>query len=88
MAPARDESLRTLGNLSLLSSKFNTSIRYAPWATKKAGVRNRHGLERYARGLETLADDLERADWDEIAIRERGERLAEQVLGVWPFPTA
>lgn len=82
----RDQELRKLGNLSLLSSSLNTSIRDADWRTKKAGRNGRHGLDRYAQGLETLAPDLHLDTWDESTIRARGERLAGQALAVWPFP--
>jgi len=87
-ARIRDETLRKLGNLSLLSSKLNTSIRDADWATKKVGRGRSHGLDRYASGLETLAEDLALPVWDEATIRARGDRLAKQALIVWPHPAA
>jgi hypothetical protein len=85
-ARQRDDALRKLGNLSLLSSTLNTSIRDAAWADKKAGRGKGHGLDRFASGLETLAADLAVEVWDEAAIRSRGERLATQATKVWPMP--
>ena len=86
-ADDRDQALRKLGNMSLLSSRLNTSIRDASWATKKAGTGSRHGLDHYAQGLDTLGPDLQLAVWDEGAIEARGERLAKQALKVWPLPS-
>lgn len=85
-AAERDEALHKLGNLSLLSSTLNTSIRDADWQTKKAGTGRQHGLDRYATGLETLVEDLALASWDVEEIGRRGERLAGQALDIWPFP--
>jgi hypothetical protein len=80
----RDGALRKLGNLSLLSTSLNISIRDADWATKKAGSKGKHGLLRYASGLDTLAPDLALDEWNEGTIRARGARLAQQALLVWP----
>lgn len=85
-AEERDQALRKMGNLSLLSSRLNTSIRDADWSTKKAGKGNRHGLSHYAAALETLGTDLQLPAWDEAAIGARGRRLAQQALAVWPRP--
>jgi hypothetical protein len=83
-AQAREAALRKVGNLSLLSASLNISIRDANWAVKKAGSRDKHGLVRYAAGLETLAPDLALDEWNEGTIRDRGARLAKQALLVWP----
>ncbi|HYC57040.1 MAG TPA: DUF262 domain-containing HNH endonuclease family protein [Candidatus Binatia bacterium] len=86
-AHRRDQALRKLGNLSLLSTKLNTSIRDGAWEIKKNGSKGRHGLQHYASSLETLAPYLSRSVWDDSAIYERGRWLAEQALRVWPFPS-
>jgi len=82
----RDQVLRKLGNLSLLSSSLNSSIRDGDWPTKKSGKGKRHGLSQYAAGLDTLAEDLSNETWAESDIRSRGQRLAEQAIQVWPYP--
>ena len=83
----RDQVLRKLGNLSLLSSSLNSSIRDSDWQTKKSGKGKRHGLDRYAAGLETLAEDLPNETWTESHIHARGQRLAEQAIRIWPHPS-
>lgn len=84
-ARERDQALRKLGNLSILSARLNISVRDAAWRDKKKGQGKQHGLERYAGGLETLADALKQAEWDEARIADRGNRLADWALKVWPF---
>lgn len=88
LARARDGAVRKLGNLTLLSSKLNNSVRDADWARKKSGSDRRAGLERYAVGTEIFDEDLRRDTWDERAIGERAERLAAHSVGprAWPMP--
>lgn len=83
-ARERDQALRKLGNLSLLSSTLNTAIRDSNWERKRNGTEKRHGLKKYAAGLETLGADLKLDEWNEATIRARGVRLAKHALQVWP----
>ncbi|HRE91033.1 MAG TPA: DUF1524 domain-containing protein, partial [Myxococcota bacterium] len=83
----RDEAVRKLGNLSILSSTLNVTIRDASWADKCNGVGKKAGLKHYASGLETLSPALQKSVWDEAAIHERGSWLAQQALEVWPYPS-
>ena len=85
-ARERDHTLLKLGNLSLLSSSLNSSIRDGDWQTKKTGKGSRHGLLHYAQGLETLTDDLNSDVWNEDLIRSRGVRFSEQAIQVWSHP--
>lgn len=85
-ARERDQALRKLGNMTLLSAALNRDIRDAAWQRKLSGTKQHGGLRRYGRGLEIFDAELQREEWDEAAIRERGERLAEHALQVWPHP--
>ena len=85
-AEERDQVLRKLGNLTLLSSKLNTSIRDAAWLRKKEGSGGRAGLNRYGGGLEIFDQDLRQEVWDEERIDARGRRLAEHALGTEAWP--
>jgi hypothetical protein len=88
-ADRRDQALRTLGNLTLLSSQLNTSIRDSAWAAKKSGTAERSGLLRYGAGLDIFDPDLDHDEWTVELIGERGRRLAGlAVTEVWPYPDA
>ncbi len=79
----RDETLLTLGNLAIITSSLNSSIRDANWRTKKAGVGSKDGLLKNAAGLETLADYLKLDEWNEGHIYERAEWLFGHAADIW-----
>ena len=79
----RDETLLTLGNLAIITSSLNASIRDANWKTKKQGSGTRDGLLKYAVGLETLSDFLKLDEWNEDHIYERAEWLYEHAADIW-----
>ena len=75
----RDIMLNTLGNLTLITGKFNSSLQNAAWATK------RPELLTYAKLNLTQYFHGEAANtWDEAAIRARTEHLFGQLLKIWP----
>jgi hypothetical protein len=68
--------LHALGNLSLTA--YNTELSNSAFATKQAELAKSHiDLNHHFVGL---------AAWDGEAIRQRGQQLAEQVVGIWPRP--
>ncbi len=80
----RNRKLLTLGNLTIITQALNTSIRDADWETKKAGRgADKAGLKKYAEGIDTFSDYLERPVWDETAIAERAGFLSAQAVKVW-----
>ena len=79
----RDWMLLTMGNLAIITSSLNTSIRDADWKTKKMGAGSREGLLKYAVGLETLSDYLKLDEWNEEHIYERAEWLFEHASDIW-----
>lgn len=82
-AEARDRTLQTLGNLTIITQALNASVRDADWKTKKEGKGDKGGLRKYADGIETLSDFLDREEWNEQAISERAEYLAKKAIAVW-----
>ena len=79
----RDWMLLTLGNLAIITSSLNASIRDANWNTKKNGTGTKDGLMKYAVGLETLSDFLKYDEWNEDHITERAEWLYEHAADIW-----
>jgi hypothetical protein len=76
----RDHIIHTLGNLTLTTSKLDIELSNRPWNEKLAALETSSAL---ALNREVLAH---RQPWDEAAIRQRGERLAERALAIWPGP--
>ena len=75
----RNRMIHTMGNLTLVSQRLNTALSNAPWDQKQLT------LDRYA--VLHLNKDLTLnapPTWDESAIAERGKRLYEAAIKVWP----
>ncbi len=79
----RNRTLLTLGNLAIITSSLNSSIRDSDWATKKNGRGEKKGLKHYSAGVETLGDFLDEAEWNETNIKNRANYLAEKALSIW-----
>jgi uncharacterized protein DUF262/uncharacterized protein DUF1524 len=73
---ARNLSLQTLGNLTLLNKYLNPAASHGSFQTKLHEYKNSVlRLNRYFDGLQT---------WDEDSIRERGKALASMISAIWP----
>lgn len=85
----RNDALKTLGNLAIITQGLNSSVSNAPWDVKKKGreaqgrTRAKPGLESSAAGLRTMERPLAAEVWDETAIAERAEELAAVTNEVW-----
>ncbi len=85
----RNDALKTLGNLAIITQGLNSSVSNAPWDVKKKGreaqgrTRAKPGLESSAAGLRTMERPLAAEVWDETAIAERAEELAAVANEVW-----
>lgn len=79
----RNRTLLTLGNLAIITSSLNSSIRDSDWDTKKNGRGDKKGLKQYSAGLEILGNFLDEADWDEKTIQNRADYLAEKAVSIW-----
>ena len=77
----RNQLVHTIGNLTLLNSKLNSSVSNNPWPEKKAE------FLKYA--VLNLNGELMNAErWDDEVIRERSKTLAGLVTKCWPGPDA
>ena len=76
---ARDEAVKELGNLTLVTGRLNASLSNAPWCEKKE-ILSKHTTLRL--NWELLEDPPD--TWNEQTIRERSRRLAEVAAEIWP----
>jgi uncharacterized protein with ParB-like and HNH nuclease domain len=79
----RNAALMTIGNLTIIPSSLNSSIRDSNWEIKKNGNINRPGLIQYASGLETFSQYLSEVIWDESKINDRANFLFEKAKIIW-----
>ena len=79
----RDRKLLTLGNLAIITHSLNASIRDANWTVKKQGKGEKDGLANCASGLATMYNVLNKNEWSEPDIEERGNWLADKAIKVW-----
>lgn len=79
----RDLLILTFGNLAMITSGLNNTIRNYDWATKLIGKNNKPGLKDFAGGLATIQPYLDLCCWDEDAIFNRAEDLANKSLTKW-----
>ena len=71
--------IHSIGNLTLVTRKLNSSMSNGPWQGKRAGLQQHSVL--------LLNNELvSQPSWDEEAIRSRSRRLAKLVLERWPGP--
>ena len=76
---ARDQAVRELGNLTLVTGKLNSSLSNAPWHQKRETLANHTTLRL---NWELLEDKPE--VWNEETIGERSLRLAQVATQIWP----
>jgi Protein of unknown function DUF262/Protein of unknown function (DUF1524) len=77
----RDHLLHTLGNLTLTTSKLDIELSNKPWPEKLVQIGNASSLALNRDVTTRYADN-----WDETTIRNRGGRLADVLIEVWPGP--
>jgi hypothetical protein len=75
----RDKRVHVTGNLTLVTSRLNSSLSNAAWPKKRGELKNRSQLLVNQR----LCDHEE---WNEKLIDERSAELAGYVLDTWPGP--
>ncbi len=76
---ARDQAVKEIGNLTLVTGKLNASLSNAPWKEKIEALR-RHTTLRLNWELLEQPPEI----WNEETIRERSEKLATLATEIWP----
>jgi len=77
----RRSLIHVLGNLTLVTKNFNSSLSNSAWMSKRKSL-PQHSLLLMNSRLAALDT------WDESAIRARGLQLAEMIADRWPGPEA
>lgn len=80
-ADQRDKLVHTLGNLTLLTGRLNSSVSNGPWQGKRASLKDHDVLILNRKLLESAQHD-----WSNEAIRARTRDLIEVIIRVWPVP--
>ena len=75
----RNEAIETIGNLTLITNRLNSSISNGPWEERREDLHNHSSL---FLNRTLLANAPE--DWDEAAIESRSQLLAQKILQIWP----
>lgn len=84
----RAKSVYMLGNMTLLTSSLNTSLRNYVYPQKIEGDFRKLGIRKYADLLITKEvlntfDNVDRT-WDERKIQERTKLLHSEIVSIWP----
>lgn len=94
-AAQRDRLLNTIGNLTVLTGRLNSSLSNRPWTDAeadglreggKAGLGKRSLLQDHSLLMLNKEIVAHAGAWTDDDIRARGERMAQLVCETWPRP--
>lgn len=77
----RDYLIQTIGNLTLLTTKLNSSVSNGPWASK-SGELTKHDVLLINKHVQELGTHT----WDEELIKSRTTSIIQSVMQIWPVP--
>lgn len=77
----RDRVVQELGNLTLVTQALNSKVSNASWAVKRSHLQSVNDVL-----LTNEALRLAGEEWNEQLIKQRTDRLIDQILRVWPVP--
>ena len=75
----REQVIETLGNLTLLNGRLNSSISNASWGVKRSAIQESDNLFLNRRLLEESSNE-----WTEDDITRRGEWMYSIIVDIWP----
>ena len=75
----RNDLIHTIGNLTLVTQKLNSSLSNSAWKTKRDALLTHSVMNMNS---ELLNESL----WDEISIRSRSRSMAKLIAEHWPGP--
>jgi uncharacterized protein with ParB-like and HNH nuclease domain len=74
----RNRKLKTLGNLTLVTKRLNSTMQNSAWSDKKEHLRKNSSLR-------ITVDYLDKEKWDETCIDERAEQLGSAARSIWKW---
>ncbi|RYZ85499.1 MAG: DUF262 domain-containing protein, partial [Proteobacteria bacterium] len=75
------DCVHTLGNLTLVTQEWNSSLSNAPFSVKKPKL----AVHALRLNSDYFSSPLEK--WNEVSIQERTEWMSEKILTIWPALT-
>ena len=75
----RNARLHTIGNLTLVNQRLNSSLSNSPWQDKRAAIQA-HSV------LNLNGELVTKSAWDEDSIRARSQQMAQLIAKCWPGP--
>ena len=75
----RNARLHTIGNLTLVNQRLNSSLSNLPWQDKRAAIQA-HSV------LALNSEVVNEPAWDEDSIRTRSQQMAQLIAKCWPGP--
>ena len=75
----REKAIETLGNLTLLNGRLNSSVSNAAWTTKRSAIQKSDNLFLNRRLLDDAGEQ-----WTECGIHKRGIWMYELITDIWP----
>lgn len=78
----RGRAVHSIGNLTLVTSRFNTALSNEEFSVKRPEITVSSLL-----GLNAYFQSMDGQNWDEAAILSRAEGLFAQAVKLWPGPT-
>ena len=77
----RETLLQTIGNLTLLTTKLNSSVSNGPW-TSKSGELTKHDVLLINKQVQELGSN----GWSEDLIKARTATIVHSLINIWPVP--
>lgn len=81
----RDSIVQSLGNLTLLSTKLNSSVSNGPWLGEDG--KSRALTEHDVLLLNKKVQESGKEGWNEDLIRRRTQELIDSILSIWKIPS-
>lgn len=84
----RESHLHRLGNLTLTTGELNSSLRNGPWHAPDSPTDKRRALVKHSLlRLNSRLVENHPTTFDETTITARGEKLADEIIAIWPGPS-